>query len=357
MARAPGCLAGLPVVERLVEQFQLASGWKPHRSDGQRAGAGAPSIAELAGPVRAILAAERVALNFLQRLSGIATLTRQFVDAIANTNAGNLDTRKTIPGWRELAKYAVRCGGGRNHRKGLWDAVLIKDNHLAWLALDGCDPLRIAILAVRERRATGGRPSAVEVDTLDQLDRAFECGPDIVVVDNLGPEAVAEAGPQAKQRVHRESSGGGIGRDHAGDGRPPGANGSGSDQRGCLDPFSAGVGHWARLREGGPRPVNIALLRRLTRDAHDEYLPLAELACTLGVGASHDVDELEAFGFAIERHPYRGIAYRGPADRLCPDQIEHELHPRRVGCRIAVWNCVTSTNDIAATTRQRARGQ
>ena len=132
VAQAPGTLAGLPVVASLVRHFQLDFQWTPRLVDGERVDCGS-EIAEIAGPVRSILTLERTALNFLQRLSGIATLTARFVTAVEGTKAVILDTRKTTPGWRALEKYAVRCGGGHNHRMGLYDAVLIKDNHLAYL--------------------------------------------------------------------------------------------------------------------------------------------------------------------------------------------------------------------------------
>jgi nicotinate-nucleotide pyrophosphorylase (carboxylating) len=142
--------------------------------------------------MRKLLAMERTALNFLQRLSGVATMTARFVDEVAGTRALILDTRKTTPGWRALEKYAVRCGGGTNHRIGLHDAVLIKDNHLAWLA-EGGDPIGRAVGLARAGAPEGTKFIEVEVDTLEQLDRALEVGPDIILVDNLGPEKLAEA--------------------------------------------------------------------------------------------------------------------------------------------------------------------
>ena len=121
----------------------------------------------------------------------MATLTARFVAEVEGTRAVILDTRKTTPGWRVLEKYAVRCGGGRNHRMGLFDAVLIKDNHLAWLAREA-DPIGRAIASARAAVAPG-TVVEVEVDTLDQLDRALACAPDIILVDNLGADAMAEA--------------------------------------------------------------------------------------------------------------------------------------------------------------------
>ena len=190
VARDPGVLAGLPVVVLLAEEMGLSKGWRPILADGARLEKGT-EIASIAGPMRTLLGFERTALNFLQRLSGVATKTSQFVDAIAGTKAVILDTRKTTPGWRFLEKYAVRCGGGRNHRIGLFDAVLIKDNHLAWLEHEGA-PIRSAISRARAA-VPAGTIVEVEVDTLDQFDRALECAPDIILVDNLGPESLAEA--------------------------------------------------------------------------------------------------------------------------------------------------------------------
>ncbi len=195
VARSPGVLAGVPVLERLAEEFELTGRWTSYRSDGDPLEAGTV-IAQLEGPMRSLLAMERMALNFLQRLSGIATLTSRFVAAIEGTRAAIYDTRKTTPGWRALEKYAVRCGGGFNHRFGLYDAVLIKDNHLAWLkasTIPGVmDPIIAAVAAARANTPMGTTVE-VEVDTLEQLDVALRCGPDIILVDNLGADRVAEA--------------------------------------------------------------------------------------------------------------------------------------------------------------------
>jgi nicotinate-nucleotide pyrophosphorylase (carboxylating) len=213
MARSPGVLAGLPVVERIAAEFGLGESWQPHLCDGDHLERGT-LVARLQGPMRSLLAMERTALNFLQRLSGIATLTAQFVAAVASTRATIYDTRKTTPGWRALEKYAVRCGGGFNHRFGLYDAVLIKDNHLAWLQAaagpDGSDPIRAA-LAAAAANTPPGTTIEIEVDSLEQLARALSCAPDIVLVDNLGPEHVAAAvrlRDTRAPRVQLEASGG-----------------------------------------------------------------------------------------------------------------------------------------------------
>jgi nicotinate-nucleotide pyrophosphorylase (carboxylating) len=192
VARSSGVVAGLPVLGLLAGRFSV--GLEPLGRDGDQVMPGS-AIAILEGSMRAILSMERTALNFLQRLSGVATLTARFVAEVAGTNAGILDTRKTTPGWRNLEKYAVRRGGGINHRVGLFDAVLIKDNHLAWLANQG-DPIGRATQAAQVwRRNHPGRITfiEVEVDTLEQFDRALEVGPDIILVDNLGPEQLIEA--------------------------------------------------------------------------------------------------------------------------------------------------------------------
>ena len=140
-------------------------------------------LLQIAGPARALLSAERVALNFLQRLSGIATLTAQFVDAVKGTRAQILDTRKTTPGWRRLEKYAVACGGGRNHRLGLFDMVLIKDNHLA--ALRNESPNAIAAAVQRARASYPQLKVEVEADTLEQVEQAVAAGADMVLLDNM----------------------------------------------------------------------------------------------------------------------------------------------------------------------------
>ena len=209
VARSPGVLAGMPVLRLLAERFGLDLGLACFRKDGDRLEPGA-MIAGVGGSMRPLLAMERTALNFLQRLGGVATLTARFVAEVAGTKAVILDTRKTTPGWRALEKYAVRCGGGTNHRIGLHDAVLIKDNHLAWLESGG-DPIGRAVGEARRLAPPGTKFIEVEVDTMGQLDRALEVGPDIILVDNLGPDLMAEAVRRRDARapgVLLEASGG-----------------------------------------------------------------------------------------------------------------------------------------------------
>ena len=196
VSRSPGVIAGLPVLAMLAERFGLIDGWSPILADGDRVEPGS-RIAAIAGPTRSILAMERTALNFVQRLSGVASLTARFVAEVAGTRAKILDTRKTTPGWRSLEKYAVRCGGGHNHRMGLFDAILIKDNHIAALAdpfhrRDRNAPFDSALALARDA-PNKGKFVEIEVDSLDQFDRVLLFGADIVLLDNLGPADVAEA--------------------------------------------------------------------------------------------------------------------------------------------------------------------
>jgi nicotinate-nucleotide pyrophosphorylase (carboxylating) len=163
-------------------------------------------LLEVSGPARALLTGERVALNFTQRLSGVATLAARYVEAVAGTGAVILDTRKTTPGWRELEKYAVRCGGARNHRVGLWDMVLIKDNHLAALREDVPNPIAAAVQSARTQYPT--LKIEVEADTLEQVAQAADAGADIILLDNMTLEQLREAVRVIGQRVKTEASGG-----------------------------------------------------------------------------------------------------------------------------------------------------
>lgn len=161
-------------------------------------------LIEIEGDARPILTAERVALNFLQRLSGIATLTRQFVEAVQGTRTQIIDTRKTTPGWRQLEKYAVRCGGGRNHRFGLFDMILIKDNHLA--AVRQPDAMAAAM---RQARACYPQLKIeVEADTLEQVDQALAAGADLILLDNMNPVQLRLAVQKCRGQAQTEASGG-----------------------------------------------------------------------------------------------------------------------------------------------------
>jgi nicotinate-nucleotide pyrophosphorylase (carboxylating) len=196
VVRRDGVLAGGPVVELIFERLDAAVVWQPLVADGTFVAA-QTVVARVSGALRSLLIGERTALNFLMHLSGVATQTRTFVEAVAGTQAVILDTRKTLPGWRDLEKYAVRCGGGTNHRMGLHDGVLIKDNHLAaWIRGQGSRgrDQRIAD-AVRQARSVSPSSIAieVEVDTLDQLRDALAGGPDIVLLDNMNPATLREA--------------------------------------------------------------------------------------------------------------------------------------------------------------------
>lgn len=192
VARKPGVIAGLPIVEMVFAELDAAVQCRFHVADGTRV-QGPALLAEVTGPLRTLLTGERTALNFLGHLSGVATLTRRFVDAVAGTRARILDTRKTLPGWRVLEKYAVRCGGGTNHRMGLFDGILIKDNHLAaWRAAAADGSIAAAVRHARDN-APAGVPIEVEVDTLEQLRDALAAEPDIVLLDNMPAETLRQA--------------------------------------------------------------------------------------------------------------------------------------------------------------------
>jgi nicotinate-nucleotide pyrophosphorylase (carboxylating) len=173
--------------------------------DGQRVKAG-DILLNISGPARALLGAERVALNFVQRLSGIATLTAQFVEAVKGTPVQILDTRKTTPGWRRFEKYAVTCGGGHNHRLGLFDMVLVKDNHR--MALRNERPNAIAAAVQRARARFPKLEVEVEADTLEQVEQAAEAGADLILLDNMSPMQLRLAVQKIKGRAKTEASGG-----------------------------------------------------------------------------------------------------------------------------------------------------
>jgi nicotinate-nucleotide pyrophosphorylase (carboxylating) len=200
VARSAGTISGLIAAERVFALVDPKLAYRPAKHDGETVAAGA-IIAVIDGHARSVLTAERVALNFVGHLSGIATATHAFVEAVAGTRARIVCTRKTTPGLRILEKYAVRCGGGFNHRFGLDDAVLIKDNHLA--ACGGIKP------AIERARAGLGHMAKIEleVDTLTQLEEALSLGVDTILLDNMGIDDLKRAGELARGRATLEASG------------------------------------------------------------------------------------------------------------------------------------------------------
>lgn len=204
-AREPLVVAGLLFAEEAFRQLDPKVQCERLVADGHHAAAG-ETLLRLHGPARAMLSAERVALNFVQHLSGIATLTARYVAAVRDTGVRILDTRKTTPGWRQFEKYAVTCGGGLNHRFGLYDRVLIKDNHL--VALADAPPNPIAAAVARARGAAPALLIEVEADTLAQAVQAAEAGVDIILLDNFPPDALREAVRMIAGRAQTEASGG-----------------------------------------------------------------------------------------------------------------------------------------------------
>jgi nicotinate-nucleotide pyrophosphorylase (carboxylating) len=202
VARTAGVIAGIPLAREAFQQRDASVSVRAWVKDGQKVAAGTPVIF-ITGHARGILSAERVALNFMQRLSGVATLTRQFVEAVEGTGAKILDTRKTTPGWRRLEKWAVRTGGGLNHRMDLGAAVLIKDNHIA--ALDG----DIAMAIERARKiAPPGTRVEVECDSLAQVRAALPAKPDVIMLDNMTLRQLREAVKLVDGQAVTEASGG-----------------------------------------------------------------------------------------------------------------------------------------------------
>src|SRR5882724_2722442 len=204
-AREPLTVAGLAVAEAAFREVSGAVQINRLVQDGQRATSGSVLL-KISGPARALLSAERVALNFVQRLSGVATLTTQFVEAIKGTGAVILDTRKTTPGWRRLEKYAVTCGGGQNHRFGLFDMVLIKDNHLA--ALKNAAPNAIAAAVNGARTKYPSLKVEIEADTLQQVEQAVAAAADFVLLDNMNLEQLRAAVAKSRGHAKTEASGG-----------------------------------------------------------------------------------------------------------------------------------------------------
>ncbi len=195
IAKQPGVFAGAELAPAVLAQYddEIKIEWSCHSGpdepahvDGTAWDSTPFELATLHGSLGPILSAERVLLNFLQRLSGIATLTRRFVDAVAHTDARILDTRKTTPGWRALEKYAVRCGGGRNHRLGLYDAVLIKDNHLAGIDTPHLAKKAQTLLDRLEEESTEPQLIMIEADSIEQLQQLLQVeGLDVILLDNF----------------------------------------------------------------------------------------------------------------------------------------------------------------------------
>ncbi|MGE0385914.1 MAG: carboxylating nicotinate-nucleotide diphosphorylase [Gammaproteobacteria bacterium] len=204
IAREPAVLCGCDWFEETFRQLDAGVAFRWHARDGDAIAPDAV-LCELSGPARALLTGERTAMNFLQTLSGTATATRACVELIAGTRTRLLDTRKTLPGLRRAQKYAVRCGGGSNHRMGLYDAILIKENHIA-----AAGSVRAAIAGARA--AHPGIPIEAEVETLEQLDEAIAAGADSALLDNFTLAGMREAVSRAAGRVALEASGG-IDRD------------------------------------------------------------------------------------------------------------------------------------------------
>jgi len=204
LAKQDGVLAGMGVALETFRRIDSSVALTILVQEGEAFRRGMV-LAEVSGPVRAILQGERVVLNFLQRLSASATLTRAFVDAVAGTRAVILDTRKTTPGLRDLEKYAVRCGGGTNHRRDLAVMAMIKDNHREALAREGRS-LADGVAAIRKR--TPGIPVEIEVDALDQLEAALAANPEWILLDNMTTAGMAQAVRRTRGRAKLEASGG-----------------------------------------------------------------------------------------------------------------------------------------------------
>ncbi len=201
LAKSDGIVAGLPVAERVFAKLDTTLVFRTRVSDGDAVKAGTP-IAEVQGSAKTILIGERTALNFLQRLSGIATLTAQFVAAVADYDTKIVDTRKTAAGWRAVQKYAVRVGGGYNHRFGLYDGVLIKDNHI--VAAGG-----VGNAAQRAREIVPHTAKIeVEIETVDQVDEALEAGADILLLDNMSIGTMRSIVQEVGDLAVTEASGG-----------------------------------------------------------------------------------------------------------------------------------------------------
>jgi nicotinate-nucleotide pyrophosphorylase (carboxylating) len=205
VAKEDCVIAGIPVAEAVFSRLDARVKLDAQVRDGEEVQASG-LIAVVSGPASAILIGERTALNFLQRLSGIATLTRKFVEAVKDTNATILDTRKTTPGLRHLEKYAVAAGGGTNHRMGLFDRVLIKDNHLRIQERFSADAIARAVTVAREKNPDA--PVEVEAASLEAVEAAAKAGADCILLDNMAPGELREAVDLIAGRTATEASGG-----------------------------------------------------------------------------------------------------------------------------------------------------
>lgn len=204
-AREAITVCGMELAQTAFHLIDPSTAIETQVQDGARIQPG-ERLLQVKGRARSLLTAERVALNFVQRLSGIATLTWAFVEAVRGTRAKILDTRKTTPGWRTLEKYAVQCGGGQNHRFGLWDMILIKDNHLAALRDEKPNPIAAAVQRSREKFPQ--LKVEVEADTLEQAAQAADSQADIILLDNMSLEQLREAVRLVGGRAKTEASGG-----------------------------------------------------------------------------------------------------------------------------------------------------
>ncbi|PTY08120.1 carboxylating nicotinate-nucleotide diphosphorylase [Opitutaceae bacterium EW11] len=212
VAREPLVVCGLPLLTLILSAYGGKAHVQLRAKDGRTLEKGAV-LATLSGDPRVLLAAERIALNFLQRLCGVATQTRRYVEALGKSRTRLLDTRKTTPGYRMLEKYAVACGGGWNHRLGLFDRVMLKDNHLALLGFtatadDKHGASRLAEAVAAARRAAPELPVEVEVDSLEQIPPVLDAGADVILLDNFTPLQLRKAVRLIGGRAFTEASGG-----------------------------------------------------------------------------------------------------------------------------------------------------
>src|SRR5439155_14785544 len=215
--REVGIACGLPIVEHICRAYderlrvELIPGFHMEIIEGRFSDAKTTPLLRVRGPLRSLLSAERVVLNFLQRMSGVATLTNRYVRRVEGTKSKIYDTRKTIPGWRALDKYAVRCGGGANHRVGLYDALLVKDNHLSGMSLKELSGFLGGVIA-RSRTEDPRRLIEVEVDTLDQFREVLKVeGIDVVLLDNMDcprMQSAVEMRDRAGKKFEIDASGG-----------------------------------------------------------------------------------------------------------------------------------------------------